>query len=103
MQLSRLNTESIENGIRPIRKNARGRDSSALLALGGRFDAAPAMSASGTQRTYLLASRSHTLKPLSPLLPVWIREISVEREADTFYQGIDAKMKALGWLAAFTT
>jgi hypothetical protein len=48
MQLSRLNTESIENGIRPIRKNARERDSRALLALSGRFDAAPAMSASGT-------------------------------------------------------
>ena len=33
---------------------------------------------------------------------MWIREISVEREVDIFYQGIDAKMKALGWLAAFS-
>src|SRR5580765_146570 len=50
----------------------------------------------------LLVSRSHTLKPLSPPLPLWVGEIWVKREAGILHQGIDAKMKSLGRLAAFS-
>ena len=45
---------------------------------------------------------SNTLKPLSPPLPLWVGEISVKREASILYQGIDAKMKSFGRLAAFS-
>ena len=42
------------------------------------------------------------LEPLGASLTLRIGKIAVERKAYILYQGVDAKMKALGRLAAFS-
>ena len=42
------------------------------------------------------------LEPLGASLTLRIRKIAIERKAHILHQGVDAKMKALGRLAAFS-